>query len=108
MLVLLDTGLRLSELLNVRLENVDLTQRKIKVMGKGAKERFVFFNTTTKGALKRYIEVRGDNLHHSFLWISRKNEPLNRKALQDRLALHEEMLGYLPTLSVTPLQSSLL
>lgn len=45
MLVLLDTGLRLSELLNIHIDDVDLQQRKIKVMGKGAKERYVFFNS---------------------------------------------------------------
>ncbi|WP_286725125.1 tyrosine-type recombinase/integrase, partial [Pelotomaculum sp. PtaB.Bin117] len=62
MLVLLDTGLRLSELLNIHLDDIDLHQRKIKVMGKGAKERYVFFNTTTRDALKKYKNVRGRSL----------------------------------------------
>lgn len=88
MLVLLDTGLRLSELLGIRLEEVDLQQRKIKVVGKGAKERYVYFQTQTRDALKKYLEVRGSSLHHSFLWISREDGPLKRETIQCRLALY--------------------
>lgn len=88
MLVLLDTGLRLSELLNIRLDDVELPQRRIKVMGKDAKERYVYFNTTTRDALKKYIEVRGDNLYHSYLWISREDDSMKRKTLQDRITFY--------------------
>ena len=101
MLVLLDTGLRLSELLNIRIEDVELQQRKLKVMGKGAKERLVFFNTTTRDALKKYIEVRGRNLHHSYLWISREEGPLKRETIQERLALYGKQAG-LKNVRVSP------
>lgn len=93
MLVLLDTGLRLSELLNIRIEDVDLQQRKMKIMGKGAKERFVFFNTTTRDALKKYMDVRGRSLHHSFLWVSREEGPLKRETIQERLANYGKQAG---------------
>ncbi|WP_066639617.1 tyrosine-type recombinase/integrase [Desulfolucanica intricata] len=93
MLLLLDTGLRLKELLNIRVEDVDLAQRKIKVMGKGSKERYVYFNTTTKEALSRFITIRGDSLHHSFLWITREDEPLNRNTLQERIRLYGREAG---------------
>lgn len=101
MLVLLDTGVRLSELLNMRLDDVDLQQRKIKVMGKGAKERYVFFNTTTRDALKKYMEVRGRSLHHSFLWISREDGPLKRETIQERLAQYGQQAG-LKNVRVSP------
>lgn len=101
MLVLLDTGLRLSELLNIRLDDVDLQQRKIKVMGKGAKERYVYFNTTTRDALKRYMDVRGQNLFHSFLWISREDGPLKRETIQERLAQYGQQAG-LKNVRVSP------
>ena len=101
MLVLLDTGLRLSELLNIRLDDINLNQRKIKVMGKGAKERNVYFETTTRDALKRYIAIRGDNLHHSFLWISHQDEPYNRNSLQDRLPRYGKQAG-LKNVRVSP------
>ena len=101
MLVLLDTGVRLSELLNIRLDDVDLQQRKIKVMGKGAKERYVFFNTTTRDALKKYMDVRGRSLHHSFLWISREDGPLKRETIQERLAQYGQQAG-LKNVRVSP------
>lgn len=82
-----------SELLNIRVEDVELQQRKIKVMGKGAKVKFVFFNTTTRDTLKKYMDIRGRSLHHSFLWISREDGPLKRETIQERLANHGKQAG---------------
>lgn len=48
MLVLLDTGVRLIELENMNLGDVDFNDNKILVMGKGAKEREVMFQVTTR------------------------------------------------------------
>lgn len=101
MLVLLDTGLRLSELANIRLEDVEMSERRIKVLGKGAKERYVFFETKTRNALKKYIDVRGKGLHHSFLWITREDAPLARHTIQERINLYGKMAG-LKNVRVSP------
>ncbi|MFH0942338.1 MAG: tyrosine-type recombinase/integrase [Chloroflexota bacterium] len=50
----LDTGLRLSELINLGASNVHLEQRYVKVMGKGAKERMVSFGAACQKALLHY------------------------------------------------------
>lgn len=74
LLFLLDTGVRLSELLGAKLSDLDnLEQGRIKVFGKGAKERFVYFGSTTRKALWRYVSLsrseprmNADNLFLSF------------------------------------------
>jgi site-specific recombinase XerD len=56
-LVLLDTGMRLNELLNLRMPNLDLETGRAKIFGKGSKERFVYLGKSTKRALWRYISL---------------------------------------------------
>jgi len=50
-LVLLDTGIRATELLTLTMKNLDLPHSEMKVVGKGNKERIVPFGPTTKKAL---------------------------------------------------------
>jgi len=83
----LDTGVRLIELENMKVDNVDLQNNRILVFGKGAKEREVIFQTTTKQYLMRYLMLR-DKLTHDYLWISDIGTKLNRKSLHDRLKLY--------------------
>jgi integrase/recombinase XerD len=89
MLVLLDTGVRLSELINIKVTDVSIDGGKIMVVGKGNKERDVMFQATTKEQLRRYLKIRGE-VHHDYLWVSQDNKPLARKTLQDRLKLYGE------------------
>ena len=49
------TGIRVSELFNIRLSDIDLNERIIKVLGKGSKERIVIFNNHTKKAIDIYL-----------------------------------------------------
>jgi integrase/recombinase XerC len=52
------SGLRLSELVGLDVDDVDLRGRMVRVMGKGAKERLVPFNVTTQGVLRRWYQDR--------------------------------------------------
>jgi len=58
MLLLLDTGLRLSEALGLTVETVDVDQRTLKVNGKGNKERIVGFSDPLLRELLRYMTRR--------------------------------------------------
>jgi integrase/recombinase XerC len=52
------SGLRLSELESLDIENVDFASRMVRVMGKGAKERIVPFNTSAERALRTWLKDR--------------------------------------------------
>jgi len=52
---LLMTGIRVSELVNIRVSDIDIDKRSIRVVGKGNKERVVFFADWLVPLLKRYL-----------------------------------------------------
>lgn len=52
------TGLRLSELINLKIQNVYFGNRTLKVLGKGSKERIVPFGKKAETALLNYIKIR--------------------------------------------------
>lgn len=52
------SGLRLSELAGLDLEDVNLSARMVRVLGKGGRERLVPFNSSTASAIKRYLPDR--------------------------------------------------
>lgn len=57
------TGLRVSELTTLKIKEIDLNNREIKVLGKGSKERIVFFGEYASKYLKIYLnEARKDLL----------------------------------------------
>lgn len=79
-LMLLDTGLRLSELANIQLKDIDLDRETIKVMGKGAKERVVGIGKKTQKALLRYLLMRKDN--YPCLWLTEERKLLHWEGIQ--------------------------
>ena len=52
------SGLRLSELVGLDLDDVNLRARMVRAMGKGAKERLVPFNSATEKSLRDWLKVR--------------------------------------------------
>jgi integrase/recombinase XerD len=56
-LLLLDTGLRASELCGLELSDIDLANKRLKVLGKGNKERLLPFSSRTASALFRYLST---------------------------------------------------
>jgi len=52
------SGLRLSELVAIDLEDLNLSERMVRVMGKGGKERLVPFNQSTLAAIKAWMKDR--------------------------------------------------
>ena len=56
LLLLLDTGMRISELVQVEIDDIDLIYGHIRVMGKGQKERIVPFCNQTRRELLRYMK----------------------------------------------------
>ena len=53
--LLYDSGVRVSELINIRINNIDFENRLIKILGQGDKERVVYFTINTSKLLYEYI-----------------------------------------------------
>ena len=58
----LNSGLRLSELKNLSIDDLNLDTGRFSIIGKGNKERTGYINEITKKALEKYLRIR-DNLH---------------------------------------------
>ena len=64
---LFSTGLRVSELVSLDRDQVDLERQEFGVRGKGSKIRVVFLSDTAAGWIKRYLQVRQDNYKPLFI-----------------------------------------
>lgn len=85
MLLLLDSGLRLSELTNAKFEDVNIQGGYVKVMGKGAKERIVPFGVSVQKALLRYVlHFRAESINPSTanLFLSVDGYPFTQNTLK--------------------------
>ena len=71
-----DSGLRRSELSGIKLADVDIKRGAIKVMGKGAKERYVAMGEETKKAIMQYLFMRSDTLPWLFVTHQEPQEQL--------------------------------
>ncbi len=78
MVLVLDTGLRVSEVTSLRRDQVDFHGGVLRVMGKGAKEREVPFGVTAKQALWSYIARRGEIPGQDLLFVNRYGGKLCR------------------------------
>lgn len=54
----LNCGLRLSEIKNLNIKDISLTDNKFTIIGKGNKERTNYLNLKTKDALMKYLKIR--------------------------------------------------
>lgn len=64
---LYSTGLRVSELAKLNIENIDLKRREFWVRGKGQKARIVFLSTKATTAIENYLKSRADNFKPVFV-----------------------------------------
>jgi integrase/recombinase XerD len=74
---LLGSGMRISEALSLRREAVDFVKQEARVVGKGGKERTVFFTNRAVHWLREYLAVRKDGRSEMFVTESGRL-PLNR------------------------------
>lgn len=58
---LYSTGVRVSELINTNIEDVNFKNKEIKVCGKGNKERITYLTSKSSIYLKKYLQTRNDN-----------------------------------------------
>lgn len=82
------SGLRLAELVGLDLAAIDLTDRTVRVVGKGNKCRIVPIGRHAVGALKKWLVQREGMVNElvSALFVGRTGRPLSARAVQLRVA----------------------
>ncbi|MFN5005739.1 MAG: tyrosine-type recombinase/integrase [Bacteroidota bacterium] len=73
------TGMRLSELINLKENRVNLKDRTLKVLGKRNKERVIPFTAHLAKLIERYVKARNLEVakyDHGLLFVTNKGEPL--------------------------------
>tara|TARA_R110001583_G_scaffold15052_4_gene62378 strand:- start:574 stop:1461 length:888 start_codon:yes stop_codon:yes gene_type:complete len=69
------TGMRRSELINIKITDLDFANETVKVLGKRNKERYIPLLKSVQKSLTKYIEVRADiNTNQSYLFITKKGK----------------------------------
>ena len=81
----LNCGMRLSELVGINISDIDFYENKLKVLGKGNKERMVYLNNACVAALNSYLEIRRENpkaKDEPALFISNQNKRISKRRVQ--------------------------
>lgn len=79
------SGIRVSELTNIKLSDINNTENKIKIMGKGSKERIVFYGTRCRDLLNKYLSVRSEFLKYpnDYLILSNTGRKINPREIRN-------------------------
>lgn len=82
--LLYDTGCRVSELTNIKLKDINENEKSIKVLGKGSKERIVYYGEYTEDTLKEYLAERElilDKNQSNYLLVSKESGKLTTRRI---------------------------
>jgi integrase/recombinase XerC len=81
--LLYGTGIRLSELLNIKERDVDIKECLIKVLGKRKKERIIPYPRSINPLIEKYISLRNQEVgrHSEVLLVSEKGKPVYEKLI---------------------------
>ncbi|MGT2729828.1 tyrosine-type recombinase/integrase [Streptococcus phocae subsp. salmonis] len=98
--LLLSTGLRISELCHIKLNNINLSNRTLHIIGKGKKERIIFLgDQTTNHLLKTYIKTYC-NQSDVYLFLGKyPNKPLSEQSVRLILKKIREQLHFKSTIT---------
>lgn len=80
------TGIRVSELVNLKISDIDFSSKKIKILGKGNKERIVLFGSKCEILLKDYFKNSRNKLNVSdspYLFLNRFGEKITVRGVEN-------------------------
>ena len=80
--LLISTGMRVGELVNLNISNLNFEDRSCVVLGKGNKEREVYFDAKTKLHLKEYISKRNDTNDALFVSLREPHQRLSISGIE--------------------------
>lgn len=79
------TGVRISELVNIKLDDININDRTIRILGKGSKERIVVFGNNTKEVLDDYLNRgrREVDIHNSnYLFLNKDGNRISTRYIR--------------------------
>ena len=85
--ILYATGMRISELVNLKLTDIDFNRSVLKVFGKGSKERLVPYGEKAAEALRIYLEDR-KKLDSKDVFLSNRGTKITRGAFWQRIKIY--------------------
>ncbi len=99
--LLFSSGLRVSELVGLNRDNINLKRREFMVRGKGQKDRPVFISQAAADHINNYLETRTDSLPALFISYSRNVSPettgdyrrLTARSVQRMLSQYTRLAG---------------
>lgn len=83
--MLASTGMRVGELVLLNQSDLNFNERECKVLGKGNKERIVYFDARTKIHLQEYIESRDDDCEALFVTLKAPHSRLTISGVESRV-----------------------
>ena len=81
------TGMRISELVNLKITDVDMKRCVVKVFGKGSKERLVPFGETALDSLRSYLNEREQSSSKE-IFLSNRGKKMTRVAFWQRVKIY--------------------
>ena len=76
------TGIRVSELVNIKINDIDINNRSINVVGKGDKERIVFFNKIVKELIKKYLNESSEIRKCDYLILNQHGKRITTRGIR--------------------------
>lgn len=87
--IFLNCGIRLSELVGINIKDIDFSENKLNVIGKGNKERTIYLNKACINAIESYLKVRpvegiklDDKKSKDALFLSKRRERISKRTVQ--------------------------
>src|SRR4051812_33344341 len=86
--LMIATGVRVNEVVSIRCQDIDLSGRRLRILGKGRRERHVFLtNDWIESLTRAYLSTRDAlAVEHAHLLFNRRRDPLTAAAMRSRLA----------------------
>lgn len=79
----LASGMRLSELSNIKIKDIDFSKKNVQIIGKGNKERIVYLTDKIIKQLKKYLDTRQIIDANEYLFINNKNTKLSNRSIEN-------------------------
>ena len=85
--LLYSTGVRVSELVNIKISDINFNNKEIIIFGKGSKERIVLFGNKCNDLLKNYInnarlDLFNEKYSEDYLLLSKTGRPINQREIR--------------------------